>query len=323
MDSALAQVAWESSLVEPGHDRALEAYARRRLGIPHHTIRLADEYRAGILDNFRGEYLAGRTPNPCVRCNQQMKFGLLLERAEQAGLAFEVFATGHYARIEAEGESRLLRRAADAAKDQTYFLARLPRALLPRLRFPLGGLTKEQVRRIAREAGFGEVAAKAESQDFIEAKDYSVLFREEDARPGPIVDRQGRVVGEHRGLQQYTVGQRKGLGLGGRDEPLYVVRLDGRTNTVYVGPREDLFSARMTVSDLNWLGPGEPPAQPRRVGAKIRQQHAAAAATLTPGGKTGAVVEFDEPQMSVTPGQTAVFYEGDTVLGGALIESAG
>ncbi len=292
-----------------------------RLGIPHHVVPLAPEYAAQVLDYFRAEYLAGRTPNPCVRCNRAMKFGLLLDRARAMGLAFDYFATGHYARVEHDspGGRWLLRKAVDTAKDQTYFLSRLTQDQLAHVLFPLGALTKPQVKALAREIGWTDIAEKDESQNFIESKDYGVLFNRDGQTPGPILDLQGRVLGQHRGIVHYTAGQRKGLGIGGAGDPLYVVRIDACSNTVTVGSHADCFGSTLTAADLNWIAPAPPPNEPGRVAARIRQQHREAPATLTvlPDGK--ATVDFDVPQMSITPGQTVVFYEEEMVLGSGII----
>lgn len=309
----------------PGEARDIEA-ARAlalRLGIPHHVISLAPEYTTEVLDYFRQEYTAGRTPNPCVRCNRSMKFGLLLERARAQGIAFDVFATGHYARVEQDRDSgrQVLLRAVDRAKDQSYFLSRLSQDQLRQVRFPLGHLTKPEVKAIAREIGWGDVADKQESQNFIESKSYGVLFGERPQPPGPIVDIHGRVLGQHQGIVHYTVGQRKGLGLGGTSDPLYVVRIEACSNTVVVGPQSALFRNRLTAADLNWIALPAGPEAPRRIQAKIRQQHHEAEATLglVPGQPDKAEVVFPEPQMSVTPGQTVVFYDEDRVLGSGII----
>jgi tRNA-specific 2-thiouridylase len=308
----------------PGEARDIAAAqaAAQRLGIPHQVIPLVDEYRRHVLDYFRREYRAGRTPNPCVMCNRAIKFGFLIEKARQSGMAFDCFATGHYARIAHDPASgrRLLRRAVDHAKDQSYFLCRLPQETLAQVLFPLGDLMKEQVKALAREVDWPELAAKQESQDFIESKNYSVLFNEQDTRPGPILDQQGRVVGEHKGLVNYTIGQRKGLGPGGTGEPLYVIRIDAGANAIVIGGRHELLARHFGATDINWIAFAEPPSAPFRAQVKIRQQHKAAPARVTAAGTT-ARVEFDEPQMSITPGQTVVFYDDDLVLGGGVINS--
>lgn len=307
----------------PGEGRDIEAAAAfaARLGIPHHVVPLAAEYRATVLDYFRAEYLAGRTPNPCVRCNRTMKFGFLLERARRLGTSFEFFATGHYARCAWSPERGrfVLLRSADASKDQTYFLSQLNQQQLGTLILPLGGLTKDAVRALAREAGFPELAEKPESQDFIEADDYGVLFGGDESKPGPMVDTAGRVVGQHRGIVHYTVGQRKGLGIGGAGEPYYVAALDAGANTVVVARRDALQGARLRAEGINWIAFDAPPAEPFRADCRIRQRHAGAPATVAAVAAGTADVTFDEPQFAVTPGQTAVFYEGDLVLGGGTI----
>ena len=307
----------------PGEARDLEA-AREiaaRLGIEHRVVALAEEYKQTVLEYFREEYLAGRTPNPCVRCNQRMKFGFLIDQARAQGAEFDKFATGHYARTrfdEASGRWQLLR-GKDAGKDQSYFLSRLKQAQLADLIFPLGELNKGEVKQLARELGWGDLAEKDESQDFIECDDYSVLFRKGDARPGDFVARDGTVLGRHRGIIHYTIGQRKGLELGGGGTPLYVVEIDAARNRVVVGPRAELDARELVAGDLNWVGWVGAPAEPFRCEVQIRQRHKAAPATVTAAdGRLRAV--FDEPQLSVTPGQIAVFYAGDVVLASGAIE---
>ncbi len=294
-----------------------------RLGIRHQVIPLASEFRAEVLGYFRHEYLAGRTPNPCVVCNRRLKFGLLLEKARAAGIDFSFFATGHYARVEhppAPARGRLLR-GRDRAKDQSYFLAQLSQEQLRQALFPLGALEKGEVRALARELGFADAAAQRESQDFFRGTDYAELFGEDESAAGPIVDRAGRVLGRHRGLVRYTIGQRRGLGLGGAAAPLYVTAIDGRANALVVGPREDLFKDRLLATDLNWIAI-DPPREPLRAQVRIRQQHREAEATLLPAGSAEAPaveVRFDRPQMAIASGQAAVFYQDDLVLGGGII----
>ena len=286
-------------------------------------IRLAEEYRAVVLDNFRREYLAGRTPNPCVRCNRALKFGFLPDHARRAGILFDRFATGHYARTRPAdaGGRHLLLRARDAAKDQSYFLAMLSQAQLGALVLPLGAYTKPQVRDLARAAGFADLAARAESQDFIESESYDVLFEPGEIRPGEIVDAGGRVLGRHRGIIHYTIGQRKGLGIGGAGEPYFVTGIDAAHNRIVVGRAGDLLRERMRVSGCNWIARAGPPQAPHPVQCKIRLRHPPAAARLSAAADApGAVdVQFDTPQPSITPGQTAVFYEDDLVLGAGVI----
>jgi tRNA-uridine 2-sulfurtransferase len=311
----------------PGEARDLVAAkeAADRIGIEHRVVPLAEEYKRVVLDYFREEYLAGRTPNPCVRCNQQMKFGFLLEAARAQGVSFEKFATGHYARVrfdEASGRWQLLR-GRDETKDQSYFLSRLKQDQLSGLVFPLGELRKGEVKAMARELGWGDLAEKEESQDFIECKDYSVLFREGDAKPGDFVTREGTVLGRHKGILHYTIGQRKGLGLGGGGTPWHVLEIDAERNRVVVGPQEDLQAPGLVVGDVNWVSVPALPEAELRCRVQIRQRHRAAAATVAAAEGGHLRVRFDEPQLSVTPGQIAVFYDGDVVLASGVIEKGG
>ncbi|NLE67927.1 MAG: tRNA 2-thiouridine(34) synthase MnmA [Lentisphaerae bacterium] len=308
----------------PGQALAIERAGRvaERLGIPHVVVPLGNEFRETVLDYFRAEYMAGRTPNPCGECNRQIKFGRLIDKARELGVVFDGFATGHYARIEPDPATGrlLLKRGADHAKDQSYFLSRLARRQLGQLVFPLGRMTKVEVRALAREAGFGDLAGNAESQDFAAGPDHGGLFSGMPVRPGPILHVDGRVLGRHRGIVFHTVGQRKGLGLGGGGKPLYVARIDPLRNAVIVGPRECLLSSRLTARFLNWLAPDRLD-RPMRVRARIRQQHREAGAEVRPGGSDDSVeVVFDRAQASVTPGQIVAFYLGDVVLGSGIIE---
>ncbi len=287
-----------------------------RIGIDLVVVDLCAEYRAFVLDYFRAEFLAGRTPNPCVVCNQKVKFGFLLEKAAAAGVAFDRFATGHYARI-VERDGRLhLRKAADRAKDQTYFIHQLTHERLRRVEFPLGEFTKREVRELARARNL-PVAERPESQDFISGGDYSVLFSEQQIVPGDIVDEQGNVLGRHDGFIHYTVGQRKGLGIAAT-EPWYVYRIVPQRNQVVVSRRQELLSFGLDAADVIWAA-GAPPAAPLRCAARIRQKHAEAPALVTPTGPASVRVDFDEPQLAITPGQAVVFYDDDVVLGGGII----
>jgi len=317
-----------SACYGPGEERDISAAKEHaeRLGIPYHVIPLSSEFRTEVLDYFRKEYLAGRTPNPCVKCNATLKFGLMLERARRSGIQFDKFATGHYARTRLDNTSSrvLLLKGIDGTKDQSYFLSRLSQDQLKSVMFPLGEMTKEEVRMLAGECGWKTLVEKPESQNFIEAKDYSVLFRETPSNPGPIMDLKGNKLGEHRGIIHYTVGQRKGVGIAGREDPLYVVRIDTCRNAVIVGPKEELMKKELKAVSLNWISLAEVPQQPLGIKARIRQQHKEAPAEIsaTPSNQEPAViVKFDEPQMAITPGQIAVFYDGDVVLGSGVIEN--
>jgi tRNA-specific 2-thiouridylase len=313
------------SCYSPGETADVE-YAEavcRTLGIPYHTVDLKKEFRSWVLDYARSEYLAGRTPNPCIRCNQTMKFGLLLDRLSgSVGLDFDAFATGHYCQVfqlpgvgTAAGRFSL-RKAADLAKDQSYFLCMLSQEQLSRVMFPLGRLAKSEVRKIAREAGLA-THDRPESQDFA-AGGYREVLEPQESR-GRIVDQDGNQIGSHRGVWGYTIGQRKGLGVGG-GEPLYVTRIDARTNTIVAGPESLLFRSRLTVRSVNWVS-REAPREPIRAGARIRYRNPEAPAVVTPLPDGGASVEFDEPQRAVAPGQMAAFYDGDILLGGGPIET--
>jgi tRNA-uridine 2-sulfurtransferase len=318
---ARAGVPGVDSCYSPGEDADVE-YAQavcRTLGIPYHTVDLKKEFRSWVLDYVRSEYLAGRTPNPCIRCNQMVKFGLLVDRlSSSVGLDFDAFATGHYCQVFPAGQAGRfsLRKAADLTKDQTYFLCMLSQEQLSRVMFPLGTLTKTAVRRIARDAGLA-THDRPESQDFAAGGYREALEAQEST--GRIVDRDGNEIGSHRGIWGYTIGQRKGLGVGG-GEPLYVTQIDARTNTIVAGPESQLYRSRLSVRSVNWVS-REAPQEAIRVGARIRYRNPEAPAVITPLPDGSVSVDFDEPQRAVAPGQMAAFYDGDLLLGGGPIES--
>jgi tRNA-uridine 2-sulfurtransferase len=288
-----------------------------KLDIPLEVIDLTREYKSEILDYFCREYLTGRTPNPCVKCNQRIKFGALMQKAAASGIDYDFVASGHYARVEYNPENQryLLKKARDLSKDQSYFLSFLSQEQLSRLMFPLGEYYKMEVRDIARRCGF-EVADKPDSQNFISG-DYSSVIKAE-SHPGPIVDKQGNVLGLHRGLQYYTLGQRKGLEIAAK-APLYVTALDPVGNTVTVGGREEIFSDEFRAVKLNWISI---PGLDRSISAavKIRSSQREAEARITPVEAGGVQVKFKEPQLAVAPGQAAVLYHEDEVIGGGIIE---
>ncbi len=293
----------------------------RKLGMPFYVFNYTDDFRREVIGRFACAYLAGRTPNPCIDCNRFLKFGALMKRASVLGFDFVV--TGHYARVEAgaDGRFRLLK-GLDASKDQSYVLYNLTQKQLERLKLPLGVLTKDRVRAIAAENGFFN-AKKPDSQDicFAPDGDYAAAverFTKISSRPGLFVDEEGRTLGEHKGILHYTVGQRKGLGIA-FGEPMFVLHIDAERNEVVLGKNEALFSRSAELSEVNWIS-GSVPAEPVRCRVRIRYKAREAAATVTPLADGCAQVLFDEPQRAITPGQSAVFYSGDEVLGGGLID---
>ncbi len=294
-----------------------------RLGIRFFVANYRERFRREVVEAFADAYLAGRTPIPCVPCNSRFKFDYLWERARVFGA--RSVATGHYARTDRDpktGRMRL-RRAADARKDQTYFLFELSQAQLEAVRFPLGALTKGEVRERARALGLA-TAEKPESQEicFVEGGDYAAVV--ERVRPaalpgeGDVVDETGRVVGRHRGVHHFTVGQRRGLGVAA-GRPLYVTALDAERNRVTVGGAEALSAKGARLSRVHWIA-GSRPAHPVRARVRVRYRHEGAPAVIEPGEDGVARVVFDEPVRAVTPGQAAVFDDGDVVLGGGWIE---
>ncbi|HTS28618.1 MAG TPA: tRNA 2-thiouridine(34) synthase MnmA [Bryobacteraceae bacterium] len=308
-------------------------HVAEQVGIPYYVVNFERQFEDHVVKPFVAEYLAGRTPIPCTLCNNYIKFDRFLEMSDSVGAGR--MATGHYARIRfdaASGRYQLLR-AVDASKDQTYFLFGLTQEQLARTLFPLGGMTKPEVRELARSMGLA-VAAKSDSQEicFVPNGDYAAFLSaylkesgvEAQATRGPIVTTDGRTLGEHAGTHHFTVGQRRGLGVA-TGEPLYVISTDPLSQRVTVGGNHELLRSRFFVRDVNWISIGGIPA-PVRAEVKIRNKHAGSPATLfaaaTAGiGSVGRVeVVFDEPQRAVTPGQGAVFYDGDLVLGGGWIE---
>jgi len=299
----------------------------RRLGIPYYLLNTEREFDRAVIDDFAREYAAGRTPSPCVICNREIKFGTLVDRA--LGWDAAAVATGHYARVTTDDRTgrRLLWRGRDPRKDQSDFLWPLTQAQLAAARFPIGDLTKDAVREHARRQGL-VTADKPESQEicFIPDDDYRGFLQRrvpEAFRPGPIVDGRGVRLGEHRGLASYTVGQRRGLGLAGA-RPLYVTALDPARNAVVVGPAEELEVDELVASQANLIS-ADAVEGTLAVTAKIRHSHAPAPATIREiagdaRSRRRIAVRFDAPQRAVTPGQSVVFYQGDMVLGGGIIE---
>jgi tRNA-specific 2-thiouridylase len=292
-----------------------------RLNIDHYVFNFGDDFGREVIGRFAKAYLEGRTPNPCIDCNRFIKFSKLLERARLLGMDY--IATGHYARVMQDETSGrwLLKKSKDTSKDQTYVLAMLTQEQLSRTLFPLGSLTKPEVRAYAEEHGLIN-AKKPDSQDicFVPDGDYASFIEKRlgcRSEPGDFVDAGGTVLGRHRGIIHYTVGQRRGLGLSA-GKPLYVVGKDLAANTVIVGGETELYTGSMTVADLNFISV-EGIAEPTRVTVKTRYSQKETPATLFPPVDGRMAVVFDAPQRAVTPGQTAVFYDKDAVLGGGII----
>jgi tRNA-specific 2-thiouridylase len=292
-----------------------------QLGIPFYVVNFEEEFQRFVIDDFVAEYYRGRTPNPCVRCNQWIKFNLLLKKGRE--LSAEFLATGHYARIDKDGCGRFrLLKGVDDRKDQSYFLFSLNQEQLSTTLFPLGGMTKQEVRRLGNGYGL-QVAEKKESQEicFVPDNNY-VRFLEEAcgqaSLPGDIVDSHGNLLGKHNGTYRYTVGQRKGLGVA-HSHPLYVIGVDIAMNKVIVGEQDDLLSEGLVAAEVNWIGP--PPSSTIDAACKIRYRHRPVACRIRPLSEDRAEVRFLSSEKAVTPGQAVVFYNGDEVLGGGWIEN--
>ncbi len=309
----------------PARDEADARKVAEKLGIPFRIVDVSEQFDAQIVKPFIEEYLIGRTPNPCVLCNPQIKFGVLMNEARRIGAKF--IATGHYAHTGFdEGRGRwFLKRACALTKDQSYFLARLTQKQIAAFVTPLGNLTKNEVLHIAQELGI-KIAQKPSSQEIcFVPQDYAEFIKTRPEvkgrlRPGEIVDAGGQVLGQHRGIAFYTVGQRRGLGIS-HTHPLYVVRIDADKNRIIVGEKARTFSSGLVAENLNWVAIDGLKSE-RRALVQIRYRHTPAPARLIPI-EAGARVKvlFDEPQSSITPGQTAVFYQGDIILGAGTISS--
>ncbi len=293
------------------------------LGIPLHILDMEEVFRKEIIDPFVDQYLAGLTPNPCIRCNERLKFHHLMEKARSIGAGF--VATGHYARITYTGNEGgpLLLKGIDPNKDQTYFLFLLTRNHMTKVFFPLGSYRKEQVREMARKLGL-PVAGKEESQEicFVPEGDYRTFIEyylpPSARRGGEIVDEEGKVLGHHGGIHAFTVGQRRGIGIPS-SHPFYVIEIHPLAKRVVVGPAQSLYRSRLIARDLNWIAIA-PPHRPIEVMARVRYRHQEAEAALSPLPDDRVMVSFRSPQRAITPGQAVVFYKGERVLGGGWIE---
>ncbi len=290
-----------------------------KLGVPHYVVDEADQFEKLVINYFSSEYRAGRTPNPCVMCNELLKFGNLWTKA--AALGAEYIATGHYAIIEHHADRSVLRKGRDDRKDQSYFLFSLRQEQLGRALTPLGGMTKPEIRAIARELGL-KVADKVDSQEicFVPGNDYKAFLRshlgEEEFHRGGIYDIGGKFLADHEGIEMFTIGQRKGLP-GGSPKPLYVVDIDPETSRVIVGGEEDLICDEFEVDRVNWHVPEDE--IPTTLSVKIRYAHSGTEASVEPLEKHRARIRLHTPQRAVTPGQASVFYDGDRVIGGGWI----
>ena len=301
----------------------LARHVAKQLGIPHHSIDIQKEFEAEIIDDFCDAYLVGQTPNPCVRCNERMKFGRLLAVARELGA--DLLATGHYARIASPSERGryTLYKGSDSEKDQSYFLYRLNQDQLAHSLFPLGGMNKDAV--YAKAAALGlpyEEVLESQEVCFVTQKDYRAFLSErrpESLAAGKIVTEEGKVVGDHAGVAFYTVGQRRGLGVS-LGERIYVTRLDPEKREVVVGSEEALLQKELIAENIVWGGQGLP-ADSLRVEAKIRYRTRETKATLTPLPAGTVRLLFDEPQRGVSPGQSVVFYRGEEVVGGGIIQT--
>jgi len=287
----------------------------RILGIPYHQVDLQKEFELCVVDYFCREYRQGRTPNPCVACNQHIKFGLLLDKALSLGADY--LATGHYAGVEHSGDGHRLLKAADTGRDQSYFLYTLTREKLGHVLFPLGGHSRDEVKQMAKQAGLPAAARSSQDICFISQKNYATFLSQRfSGTPGDIVDTRGRQLGQHRGIAFYTIGQRHGLGLAS-GKPLYVIKIEPESNRIVLGPEKELYSQKLVARKLNWIS-GKAPQESVAAKAKIRYKSKEAEAILF--FRNDSVdVHFSQPQKAVTPGQAIVFYNMDEVLGGGII----
>jgi len=296
-----------------------------KLGIPYYVVNLEEEFKKEVIDYFIREYLRGRTPNPCIWCNSRLKFDYLLQKSLLAG--YQKLATGHYARVGYDSQKRryILKKGIDPGKDQSYFLFNLTQDQLSYLTLPLGDLTKAQVRQMAEERGL-PVAHKEESQEvcFVSDANYATFIEKSldklSEGAGLIVDSKGNIIGRHKGIHHYTIGQRRGMGIAA-PHPLYVVAIDPEKNLIVAGPEDELYNSKLLANNVQWLS-FDSLDNPIEVTAKIRYKHKGAPALVSPRKGREVVVEFEQPQRAITPGQAVVFYQGEEVVGGGWIRQA-
>ena len=326
----------------PGEADDIEECKRfcEKYDIEYHVIDVKEQYKRDVIEYFKSEYRAGRTPNPCIRCNRMIKFGALLQGVEALGIKYDYFCTGHYAKIVRPEQGlygtdcrpAMIATATDVSKDQTYFIYRVPSAVLEKVRFPLALMKKSEVFALAREAGL-EAAERAESQDFISSEYFDLLFADQPSKPGDIIDLDGHVIGKHRGIEHYTVGQRRGLDVA-VGYPVYVHSIDAKNNVVVLAPNSALDSNGLIADDFVWAGDLEPPADfaenealevmvkirlaSKPVPARIERYQPAADDNFEYRG-TAWRVTFDTPQRAVAPGQSVVLYKDGVILGGGVI----
>ena len=315
----------------PGEADDIEECRRfcAKYDIDYHVIDVKDQYKREVIEYFKSEYRAGRTPNPCIRCNRMIKFGALLQGVEALGIKFDYFCTGHYAKIVRPQEGLfgttnrpyMIASATDVSKDQTYFVYRVPSSVLEKVRFPLALMKKSQVFELAKKAGLA-AAERAESQDFISAEYFDLLFADKPSIPGDIIDLDGHVLGRHKGIEHYTIGQRRGLGVA-VSYPVYVHSIDAKNNVVVLAPSSALDSAGLIADDFVWAGDVIPPAEcePIEAMVKIRLASRPVKAKIRRNNPQGSEWEvmFESPQHAVAPGQSVVLYQDGVIIGGGII----
>ncbi|MBN3039458.1 MAG: tRNA 2-thiouridine(34) synthase MnmA [Candidatus Omnitrophica bacterium] len=294
-----------------------------KLQIEHHVFDLRQIFEEKVISYFCREYQQGRTPNPCVRCNKYIKFDILFQKAKELGADF--IATGHYARIDVDEQSKryLLKQGSDPLKEQSYFLYALSQEQLGHTLLPLGGLTKEEVKKIAREKGLPVAGWESQEICFIPEDDYGSFLKNrlpQGAKPGNIVDQEGQAIGEHQGIIFYTIGQRKGISIADK-EALYVTQIDSKANMIKVGYKDDVYSNEALVDEVNLIALGNIE-KPIKAEVKIRYMHPGARSEIFPQGERRVKIVFEQPQWALTPGQSAVFYDRETVIGGGIIKSS-